>query len=116
MLQSICCLFSRSCDERSERSTSTRRNELPSAKVDLGQSEAGLEKTGKEQMGRMEGDEAQIIGFRETLSLPAPHRLVGFGARRSLRNTTSWVLPTVWPSSAVSLRLFCAQSLLCVRQ
>ena len=31
-------------------------------KPDLGQSEASLEKTGKEQMGRMEGDEAQIIG------------------------------------------------------
>ena len=62
LLQSICCLFSRRCGERSEPSTSTRRNESPSAKADLGQSEAGLEKTGKEQMGRMEGDEAQIIG------------------------------------------------------
>ena len=62
LLQSICCLFSRRCGERSKPSTSTRRNESPSAKADLGQSEAGLEKTGKEQMGRMEGDEAQNIG------------------------------------------------------
>ena len=62
LLQSICCLFSRRCGERSEPSTSARRNKSPAAKADLGQSEGGLEKTGKEQMGRMEGDEAQTIG------------------------------------------------------
>ena len=57
VLQSICCLFSRGCGD--EPTTSTRRNESPVAKADLGQTEAGLEKSGKEQMGHMEGDEAQ---------------------------------------------------------
>ena len=58
ILQSICCLFSRGCGEQSESTTSTPRNESPVAKADLGQREAGLEKSGKEQMGRMGGDEA----------------------------------------------------------
>jgi len=57
ILQSICCLFSRGRGEQCEP-TSTRRNESPVAKADLGQREAGLEKSGKEQMGRMGGDEA----------------------------------------------------------
>ena len=55
ILQSICCLFSR-CGEQM---TSTPRDESPGAKADLGQTEAGLEKTGKEQMGHMGGDEAR---------------------------------------------------------
>jgi hypothetical protein len=59
ILQSICCLFSRGCGEQSEPTTSTRRNESPVAKADLGQREAGLEKSGKEQMGHMGGDEAR---------------------------------------------------------
>jgi hypothetical protein len=58
LLQSICCLFSRGCGEQSAPTTSTR-DESPVAKADLGQTEAGLEKTGKEHMGHMEGDEAQ---------------------------------------------------------
>ena len=66
LLQSICCLFSRDCGEQSEPTTSTRRNESPVAKTDLGQTEAGLEKSGKEQMGHMEGDEAQKNANRET--------------------------------------------------
>ena len=56
ILQSICCLFSRGCGEQT---TSTPRDESPGAKADLGQTEAGLEKTGKEQMGHMGGDEAR---------------------------------------------------------
>ena len=55
ILQSICCLFSRGCGEQP---TSTPRAESPGAKADLGQTEAGLERTGKEQMGHMGGDEA----------------------------------------------------------
>ncbi len=60
LLQSICCLFSRGCGEQSE-TTSTRRKS-PVAKADLGQTEAGLEKTGKEQMGHMEGEESPKTG------------------------------------------------------
>jgi hypothetical protein len=59
LLRSICCLFSRGCSEEPEPTTGTRRNESPAAKADLGQKEADLEKTGKEQMGHMEGDEGQ---------------------------------------------------------
>jgi hypothetical protein len=69
-------VFSR-CGERSKPSTSTRRNESPSAKADLGQSEASLEKTGKEQIGRMV--KPKTSANWETLSLPAPHGLVGSG-------------------------------------
>ena len=50
ILQSICCLFSRGCGEQSEQTV---------AKADLGQTEAVLEKTGKEQMGHMGGDEVR---------------------------------------------------------
>jgi hypothetical protein len=64
ILQSICCLFSRGCGEQSEPTT-TRRNESPVAKADLGQTEAGLEKSGKEQMGHMQGDEAQKPANRQ---------------------------------------------------
>ena len=56
ILHSICCLFSRDCGEQT---TSTPRDESAGAKADLGQTEAGLEKTGKEQMGHMGGDEAR---------------------------------------------------------
>ena len=56
ILQSICCLFSRSCGGQT---TSTPRDESRGAKADLGQTEAGLEKTGKEQMGHMGGDEGR---------------------------------------------------------
>ena len=59
LLQSICSLFSRGCGEPSEPTTSAGRNELPAAKADLGQTEAALEKTGKDQMGHMAGDEAR---------------------------------------------------------
>ena len=65
LLQSICCLFSRGCGEQSERTTNTRRNESPVAKADLGQKEADLEKSGKEQMGHMGGDEVQKSADRQ---------------------------------------------------
>jgi hypothetical protein len=65
LLQSICCLFSRDCREQSKPTTSARRNESPAVKADLGQTEAGLEKTGKEQMGHMEGDEDQKPANRQ---------------------------------------------------
>ena len=48
----ICCCFC-DCGKRE-----TPRDESPGAKADLGQTEAGLEKSGKELMGRMGGDEA----------------------------------------------------------
>ena len=51
-------LLFRGCSEEPEPTTGTKRNESPAPKVDLGQTEAGLEKTGKEQMGHMERDEA----------------------------------------------------------
>ena len=57
LLRSICCLFSSGCGEKSEP-TGTRQRESSCPKADLGQTEAGLEKSGKEQMGHMEGDEA----------------------------------------------------------
>jgi len=64
ILQSICCLFSRGCGD-SEPTTNTRRNESPVVKADLGQREAGLEKSGKEQMGHMGEDEAQKPANRQ---------------------------------------------------
>ena len=59
LIQSICCLFSRGCAEESQRTAGTRRNKSSVSEADLGQTEAGLEKSGKEQMGHMEGDEAR---------------------------------------------------------
>ena len=56
LLQSLCCLF-RGCSGEPEPRTSPKRNEA-SGQADLGQKEADLEKTSKEQMGHMEGDEA----------------------------------------------------------
>ena len=66
LIQSICCLFSRGCAEESQRTAGTRRNESSVSEADLGQTEAGLEKSGKEQMGHMEGDEAEKNANRET--------------------------------------------------
>ena len=57
LLRSICCLFSSGCGEKSEP-TGTRQRKSSGPKADLGQTEAGLEKSGKEQMGHMEGDKA----------------------------------------------------------
>ncbi len=51
LLRSICCLFGSRCAEEEDKAT----NERPVA-ADLGQEEAELEKTGKEQMSHMEGE------------------------------------------------------------
>ena len=64
LLRSICCLFSSGCGEKAEP-TGTRQREASGPKADLGQTEADLEKSGKEQMGHMEGDEAQKNANRE---------------------------------------------------
>ena len=50
LIQSICCLFFCGFAEESQRTAGTRRNESPVSEADLGQTEAGLEKSGKEQM------------------------------------------------------------------
>jgi hypothetical protein len=51
LLRSICCLFGRRCAPEEPKS-GTAGNSVP---ADLGQTEADLEKTGKEQMSHMEG-------------------------------------------------------------
>ena len=65
LLRSICCLFSSGCGEKTEP-IGTRRRKSSGPKADLGQTEADLEKSGKEQMGHMEGDEAEKNANRET--------------------------------------------------
>jgi hypothetical protein len=49
LLQSICCLFAGRCSEEE------RKPRKDTARGDLGQTEAELEKTGKERMEHMEG-------------------------------------------------------------
>jgi len=56
VLRSICCLFGSRCEGGEPKPTKdTMRDEPP---ADLGQKEAKLEQTGKEQMGHMEGGDA----------------------------------------------------------
>ena len=58
LLRSICCLFGSRCGGEEPRPTKdTMRDEPPG---DLGQREAELEKTGKEQMSHMEGGDARL--------------------------------------------------------
>ena len=60
LLQSVCCLFgSRCASEEPKPTKEAMRREAPVSEGDLGQTEAGLEKTGKEQMGHMEGHSPQ---------------------------------------------------------
>jgi hypothetical protein len=47
LMRSICCLFGGRCPDEEPKTTSERQ-------ADLGQKEAELEKTGKEQMSHME--------------------------------------------------------------
>jgi len=55
-LRSICCLFGGRCaEEEPRRTTETTRSATPASQADLGQKEAKLEKSGKEQMSHMEG-------------------------------------------------------------
>ena len=57
LLRSICCLFAGRCavEEAKPTKDTMRREPL---KADLGQTEAELEKTGKEQMSHMETGKA----------------------------------------------------------
>ena len=58
LLRSMCCLFGNRCaPEEAKPAGDTKRAEQ-SVPADLGQKEADLEKTGKEQMGHMEGSGA----------------------------------------------------------
>jgi hypothetical protein len=59
LLQSLCCFFGGRCGVEEPKPTKeTMRGETPVSEGDLGQKEAELEKTGKEQMGHMEGGKA----------------------------------------------------------
>lgn len=53
LLRSICCLFAGRCAE--EESKSTKKT----VRGDLGQTEAKMEKSGKERMEHMEGKKAR---------------------------------------------------------
>jgi hypothetical protein len=53
LLRSICCLFAGRCEEP-KPTKETTRGEAPVSEGDLGQTEATLEKTGKDRMGHME--------------------------------------------------------------
>jgi hypothetical protein len=56
LFRSICCLFSSGCEQEETRPMKeTSRGEPQARERDLGQTEAELEKTGKEQMSHMEG-------------------------------------------------------------
>jgi hypothetical protein len=56
LFRSICCLFAGRCAEEEPKPTKeTVRGEAPVSEGDLGQTEATLEKAGKERMGHMEG-------------------------------------------------------------
>jgi hypothetical protein len=56
LFRSICCLFAGRCAGEEPKSTKeTMRGEAPVSEGDLGQTEAELEKAGKERMGHLEG-------------------------------------------------------------
>ncbi len=56
LLRSICCLFAGRCEKEEPTPTrQTRRSAVPGSQADLGQKEAEMEKSGKEQMSHMEG-------------------------------------------------------------
>ena len=59
LLRSICCLFAGRCAVEEPKTKRTVRGEPPFSEVDLGQTEADLEKAGKEQMSHMEGGDAK---------------------------------------------------------
>jgi hypothetical protein len=59
LLRSICCLFGGQCAvEEPQPTKEPMRGEPGVTESDLGQTEAELEKTGKEQMSHMEGGKA----------------------------------------------------------
>jgi len=56
LLRSICCLFAGWCEGEEPKPTrQTMRSAAPGSQGDLGQKEAEMEKSGKEQMSHMEG-------------------------------------------------------------
>ena len=59
LMRSICCLFGNRCGGEEPKPTKDTMRDETSA--DLGQKEAKLEKTGKEQMGHMEGGDAGVV-------------------------------------------------------
>jgi len=61
LLRSICCLFGSRCE--GEEPAQIKDTMTP---ADLGQKEAKLEKTGKEQMGHMEGGDASKTAQQPT--------------------------------------------------
>ena len=65
LMRSICCLFGSRCVPEEAKSTgATTRGEAPVSEGDLGQKEAELEKTGKEQMSHMERGKASKTAQR----------------------------------------------------
>jgi hypothetical protein len=64
LLRSICCLFGSGCEGEEPKPTKDAMRDEPPA--DLGQKEAELEKTGKEQMGHMEGGDASKTAQQPT--------------------------------------------------
>ena len=56
LMRSICCLFGNRCEGGEPKPTKDTTRDEPRAA--LGQNEAKLEKTGKEQMGHMENRSA----------------------------------------------------------
>ena len=56
LLRSICCLFGGGCaGEEPRPKKESMRTATTASQADLGQKEAELEKSGKEQMSHMEG-------------------------------------------------------------
>jgi hypothetical protein len=67
LLRSICCLFAGRCaGEEPKPMGETRRGEAPVSEGDLGQTEAELEKTGKERLRHMEGSETSKTRQQQT--------------------------------------------------
>ena len=66
LLRSICCLFGGRCAGEEHRPTKeSMRTGTTGSQADLGQKEAELEKSGKEQMSHMQGgDTAKTIRRR----------------------------------------------------
>ena len=67
LLGSICCLFAGRCaGEEPKPRKETMRGEAPVSEVDLGQKEAELEKTSKEQLRHMESGETGKTAQQQT--------------------------------------------------
>jgi len=65
LLRSIRCLFAGRCEEP-KPTKETMRGEAPVSEGDLGQTEAELEKTGKERLRHMEGSETNKNAQQQT--------------------------------------------------